>query len=130
MNDDASVSVADPGFFNGGVNSQRGYINILFYKIFAENGVKTKEFRPKGGGGLCVSPAVPLDPPLSLIKMKNYLPPCVFLVLHFIFCPQKDISTGDSHKIWSVSEIWTIIDMDFVHRFLIRSDCAKKCKLE
>ena len=128
MNDDASVSVADPGFFNGGVNSQRGYTNILFYKIFAENGVIMKQFRPTGG--LCVSPAVPLDPPLSLIKMTNYLPPGVLLVLHFIFCPQKDVSTGDSHKIRSVSEIWAIIDMDFVHRFLIRGDCAKKFKLE
>ena len=84
MNDDASVSVADPGFFNGGVN-QHWYTNILFYKIFAENGVKMKEFRPKAE--LCVSPALPLDPPLSLIKMKNYLPPCVLLVLDFIFCP-------------------------------------------
>ena len=83
MNDDASVSVADPGFFNGGVNSQRGYTNILFYKIFAENGLKMKEFRPTEG--LCVSPALPLDPPLSLIKMKNTFHQVSFLFFTLSF---------------------------------------------
>ena len=128
MNDDASVSVADPGFFNGGVNSQRGYTNILFYKIFAENGMKMKEFRPREW--VVRVPGAPFGSATEFNQDEKYLPPGVLLVLHFIFCPHKDVSTGDSHKIWSVSKIRAIIDMNFIHRFLIRGDCAKKCKLE
>ena len=26
--------------------------------------------------------------------------------------------------------MWAIIDIDFVHRFFIRGDCAKKCRIE
>ena len=42
--------VADPGFPRGGcVNSQGGYTNLLFLKIFAKNCMKMKEFGLRGG---------------------------------------------------------------------------------
>ena len=72
-----------------------------------------------------------LDPHLRrkenyLKKFDVYLPPCVLLVLHFILCQQKDVSTSDSHQIWSVSEVWAIVDMFLEHFFIVRHNCATK----
>ena len=63
------MAVADPGFprgcsgdfkiSQGGANSRRGCINLLFCQICAENCMKMKEF---GSRGTCV---LPMDPPLG-----------------------------------------------------------------
>ena len=57
--DNEYPTVADPGFSQGGANSQSGCANLFFS---AKNCMKMKELRPPGGHA---SLAPPLDPPLS-----------------------------------------------------------------
>ena len=50
-------SGVDPGFPVGeGATPKRQFVNLFFYKLFARNCMKMKEFGPRGG---CVSLAPP-----------------------------------------------------------------------
>ena len=60
--------MADPGFSpGGGPTPKLG----LFYKFFAENCMKMKEFGPRGGASL----APPLDPPMPMMHLMLPSPP-------------------------------------------------------